>query len=78
MPQLGKLSDNVYYVQAYSGHGVAPTHIMARTIAEAIHGESDRFEMLSRIRHMPFPGGRYLRRPGYAVGMGYFKALDYF
>ncbi len=77
MPQLGKLAENVYYVQAYSGHGVAPTHIMARIIAEAMHGESDRFEMLSSIRHMAFPGGRYLRRPAYAVGMSYFKAKDY-
>jgi glycine/D-amino acid oxidase-like deaminating enzyme len=78
MPQLGKLSDNVYYVQAYSGHGVAPTHIMARIIAEAISGEGTRFAMLSSIRHRAFPGGRYLRRPGYAIGMSYFKARDYF
>ena len=78
MPQLGTLFDNVYYVQAYSGHGVAPTHIMARIIAEAINSESDRFAMMSRIRHSAFPGGRYLRRPGYAVGMSYFKAKDYF
>ena len=77
MPQLGKLADNVYYVQAYSGHGVAPTHIMARIIAEGIHGETTRFEMMSKIRHMAFPGGKYLRRPGYAVGMSYYKAKDY-
>lgn len=76
MPQLGKLADNVYYVQAYSGHGVAPTHIMARIIAEAIDGESRRFAMMGSIRHMPFPGGKYLRRPAYAVGMSYYKAKD--
>ncbi len=78
MPQLGKLADNIYFVQAYSGHGVAPTHIMGRIIAEAINGETKRFEMMSSIRHMAFPGGKYLRRPGYAVGMSYFKAKDYF
>ena len=78
MPQLGKLSDNIYYVQAYSGHGVAPTHIMARIITEDICGETDRFSMMSKIKHHPFPGGRYLRRPGMALGMLYFKAKDYF
>ena len=78
MPQLGMLTDNVYYVQAYSGHGVAPTHVMARVIAEAINGESTRFAMLSSIHHRAFPGGKYLRRPGYAIGMSYFKARDYF
>ena len=34
--------------------------------------------MMSRIRHLPFPGGRYLRRPGYALGMSYYKAKDWF
>lgn len=77
MPQLGTLADNVYYIQAFSGHGVAPTHIMARITAEEISGESDRFKLMSKIRHWPFPGGRYLRRPGMALGMLYFKALDY-
>ena len=75
--QLGKLAENIFYVQAYSGHGVAPTHIMARIIAEAINGESNRFEVLSRIKHRAFPGGKYLRRPGYALGMSYYKARDY-
>ena len=76
MPQLGKVADNVYYIQAFSGHGVAPTHIMARITAEAISGKPDRFDTLGKIRHWPFPGGRYLRRPGMALGMLYFKALD--
>ena len=78
MPQVGKLSGNIYYVQAYSGHGVAPTHIMARIIAEDICDETNRFSMMSQIKHHSFPGGRYLRRPGMALGMLYFKAKDYF
>ena len=77
MPQLGKLAENVYYIQAYSGHGVAPTHIMARVTAEALCGESQRFQMMSKIHHWPFPGGKYLRRPGMALGMLYYKALDF-
>jgi glycine/D-amino acid oxidase-like deaminating enzyme len=76
MPQLGRLADNVAYIQAYSGHGVAPTHIMARITAEMIAGESDRFEVMAKIRHWPFPGGKLLRRPALAVGMAYYKALD--
>ncbi|MFK8047887.1 MAG: NAD(P)/FAD-dependent oxidoreductase [Halioglobus sp.] len=77
MPQLGNLAPNIYYIQAYSGHGVAPTHMMARITAQAICKEDDRFAMMSKIRHWPFPGGRYLRRPGMALGMLYFKAKDY-
>ncbi|HIG60324.1 MAG TPA: FAD-binding oxidoreductase [Gammaproteobacteria bacterium] len=78
MPQLGKLADNVYFMQAYAGHGVAPTHIMARIIAEAIAGHPERFKIFASIEHRAFPGGRYLRRPGMALGMLYYKALDYF
>ncbi|MEE4279795.1 MAG: FAD-binding oxidoreductase [Halieaceae bacterium] len=76
MPQLGRLAENVAYIQAYSGHGVAPTHIMARITAEMIAGESKRFQVMEKIRHWPFPGGKYLRRPALAIGMAYYKALD--
>lgn len=77
MPQAGRVADNTYFIQAFSGHGVAPTHVMARVVAEAITGDPRRFDVMSKIRHWPFPGGRYLRRPGMALGMLYFKALDY-
>lgn len=76
MPQLGRLADNVFYIQAYSGHGVAPTHMMARITAELIAGESERFEVFARIPHWPFPGGKLLRRPALAIGMTYYKLRD--
>ena len=76
MPQLGQLSDNIHYIQAYSGHGVAPTHMMARVTAEKIAGESTRFEAMANIPHMAFPGGPLLGRAILAVGMTYYKALD--
>jgi len=76
MPQLGRLTANIRYLQAYSGHGVAPTHMMAKITAESITGESTRFETMANIAHMAFPGGRLLRRPALAIGMAYYKALD--
>jgi gamma-glutamylputrescine oxidase len=78
MPQLGRLADNVLYIQAYSGHGVAPTHIISRITAEAISGSPQRFDIISSINHWPFPGGKLLRRPALAIGMLYFKLLDAF
>jgi len=77
MPQAGMLGPRSYFIQAYSGHGVAPSHVMARLVAEAVSGDSTRFDTVRAIRHWPFPGGRYLRRPVMALGMLYFKALDY-
>jgi gamma-glutamylputrescine oxidase len=76
MPQLGRLSDNVAYIQAYSGHGVAPTHVMARITAEMVTGSPQRFDVFAKIPHHPFPGGKLLRRPAMAAGMAYFKIRD--
>jgi glycine/D-amino acid oxidase-like deaminating enzyme len=76
IPQLGHAGENVAYIQAYSGHGVAPTHMMARITAEMIAGESHRFEIMAKIPHWPFPGGRHLRRPALAIGMAWYKTLD--
>jgi len=76
MPQLGHLSEGVSYIQAYSGHGVAPTHIMARITAEMISGSPERFNVFAKIPHWPFPGGKLLRRPGLALGMSWYKLKD--
>lgn len=78
IPQLGKLEDNVYFAQAYSGHGVAATHLSARLIAEAISGDTSRFDIVAGVKHRPFPGGRFLRKPAQAVGMAYYRMLDHF
>ncbi|HBO14320.1 MAG TPA: FAD-dependent oxidoreductase, partial [Halieaceae bacterium] len=76
MPQLGHIDEQVSYIQAYSGHGVAPTHVMARITAAMLDGDPGDFDIFARIPHWPFPGGRLLRRPGLALGMAYFKLRD--
>ena len=76
MPQVGRLHENVYYAQAYAGHGINATHMAARVIAEHMHQESERLEYFENIRHLRFPGGRYLRSPLLAAGMLYYRAKD--
>ena len=76
MPQLGRLHGNVYYIQAFAGHGVAATHMMARITAQMIIGQAERFDVFAKIVHCPFPGGRWLRRPGLALGMLYYRLKD--
>jgi len=76
MPQLGRLKGNVYYIQAYAGHGVAPTHMMGRITAQMIAGQAERFDVFGKIEHWSFPGGRWLRTPSFALGMMYYKLLD--
>ncbi|MBS7662530.1 FAD-binding oxidoreductase [Pseudomonas lalucatii] len=72
LPQIGRLREqpNVFYAQAYSGHGVNATHLAGKLLAEAIAGQAGGgFELFARVPHMTFPGGRYLRSPLLALGM---------
>nr|WP_259639575.1 FAD-binding oxidoreductase [Pseudomonas syringae group genomosp. 3] len=80
LPQVGRLTNRpqIYYAQAYSGHGVNATHMAARLVAESIVGTpSDRFLMLNSIPHLTFPGGRYLRSPLLALGMLWHRMRDF-
>ncbi|MGY2226292.1 NAD(P)/FAD-dependent oxidoreductase [Pseudomonas gingeri] len=72
LPQIGRLKDqpNVYYAQAYAGHGLNATHLAGKLLAEAISGQqSDGFDLFARVPHITFPGGKYLRSPLLALGM---------
>ena len=60
----------MFYAQAYSGHGLNVTHLAARLLAQAIHGEDcGGFELFARVPHPTFPGGPLLRAPLLALGM---------
>jgi glycine/D-amino acid oxidase-like deaminating enzyme len=79
LPQLGRLKDypNVYYAQAYSGHGVNATHLAGKLLAEAIAGQQEgRFDLFAQIQHPTFPGGRHLRSPLLALGMLWYRLKE--
>ena len=77
MPQIGRIKNShVLYISGYSGHGVAPTHMTGRILAEAVSGNTYRFDIMNKMFHMAWPGGKLLRRPFMALGMMWYKALD--
>lgn len=75
IPHFGKIGANTWFVQGFSGHGVALTGVAAEILAEAIDGDSRRFDTFAAIRHLPFPGGVF-RTPALALGMAYYKFRD--
>lgn len=76
MPQFGRLDNNIYYMQGYSGHGVTCTHLAGRLISELLRGDAERFDAFAKLPHYPFPGGRSLRIPFTAMGAAYYSLRD--
>ena len=77
IPQLGRVNNNIYYSQGYSGHGVAPTHMAAKVISEAIDGDTEILDLLSSVKHIQLPGGKWFSSPATAVGMMYYRFKDF-
>ena len=76
LPQIGRLpgQPNVYFAQAYSGHGVNATHLAGKLLAEAIAGQQGGgFELFAKVPHITFPGGKLLRSPLLALGMAWYR-----
>ena len=68
--------ENIYYLQGFSGHGVALTGLAGKLVAQAIAGNAERFDIFARIRQRSFPGGRALRMPALVLGMAYYRLKD--
>lgn len=75
-PDFGRLAPNVYYVQGFSGHGLALTGLAGKLAAEAIAGQAGRFDVFARLQHRRFPGGPLLRTPALVLGMAYYRLRD--
>lgn len=76
IPQLGKLSDNVWYCQGYSGHGIATTHIMGEIMSRAITGHLEQFDTFAACQHIRVPMGDVFGNPMLAAGMWYYQMLE--
>jgi gamma-glutamylputrescine oxidase len=77
LPQIGRLKEqpNVFYAQAYSGHGLNATHLAGKLLGEAISQQQSRgFDLFAQVPHMTFPGGKHLRSPLLAMGMLWYRA----
>ncbi len=76
IPALGRINDNVYYCQGYSGHGVNATHIMAELTADAIRNTPEKFNLFANMKHFRIPGSQWVGNQIIALGMLYFRLKD--
>ena len=75
-PHFGRLQPNIYFLQGFSGHGIALAGMAGHLAAEAIAGTSERFDLLARLPHRDFPGGLWLRRPALVLAMLWYRLRD--
>jgi gamma-glutamylputrescine oxidase len=75
-PHFGRLAPNVFFLQGFSGHGIALTGIAGKLVAETIGGTAARFDVFARIPHGTFPGGAALRRPALVLAMLWYRIRD--
>ena len=74
-PNFGRLASNIYYLQGFSGHGIALTGIAGKLVAQAIAGTTERFDVFAKIPHRNFPIPA-LRQPVLALAMLYYRLRD--
>ena len=77
-PDFGRIAPNVYYLQGFSGHGVALTGLAGKLVAEAISGQPERLDLIAKIKHHDFPGGKLLRTPALVLGMAWYQLREKF
>ncbi len=73
---FGRIGDRIHYLQGFSGHGLALSGVAGKLAAEAIRGQRERFDLLARIQHRPFPGGDLFRTPALVLGMWWYQLRD--
>ena len=76
IPAVGRINNNVYYCQGYSGHGVNATHIMGEIVSDAVAGTMEKFDLFAGMKHFRIPGSQWLGNQIIALGMLYYKMKD--
>lgn len=75
-PHFGHLGEDLYFAQGFSGHGIAATGLAGKLLAEAVAGQTERFDLFNEINHLPFPGGTLLRTPALVLAMAWYRLRD--
>lgn len=76
MPHFARVSGNILSASGYSGQGVAMATMGGKLAAEAIAGQSEKFDILSTVPTPRFPGGVLMRWPLLVLAMVWFSMRD--
>jgi len=75
LPHVGREGEALF-AHGYSGMGVVLSTLAGKLLAEAIGGESARFDLFAGVEPPAFPGGVALRGPLHVLGMLWYALRD--
>ena len=75
LPHVGR-EGPVWFAHGYSGMGAVLSTLAGKLLAEAIGGETRRFDLFAGIEPPSFPGGVALRGPLHVLGMLWYALRD--
>lgn len=76
LPAIQKVAPNILSGAGFSGHGVALSGLAGKVMAEAIAGQTGRFDTLSGLKVPNFPGGPAFRAPLLTLAMTWYALRD--
>ncbi len=76
LPMLRQVMPGVFAAGGFSGHGVALTGLAGKILAEAVAGDSERFDLWRKLPTPKFPGGAAARAPLLTLAMTWYSLRD--
>jgi gamma-glutamylputrescine oxidase len=76
LPMLRQVARGVVAAGGFSGHGVALTSLVGKIMAEAVAGDADRLDLLTKLPVDTFPGGKHARSPLLTLAMTWYALRD--
>ena len=76
LPALQRVAPNILSGAGFSGHGVALSGFSGRVMAEAILGQTGRFDVMAGLPVPNFPGGPRFRPPLLTLAMTWYALRD--
>ena len=76
MPHFERIGGNLLSFSGYSGHGVAMATLAGQIAAEAVAGQSERFDAMASVPSRRFPGGTRFRFPLLVLAMLWYSLRD--
>ena len=76
LPLVRRLRPGLYTAGGYSGQGVGLAPFAGKLLADAIAGDTGRFDRFAALPAPPFPGGKWLRPAALIAGMTWYALRD--